>query len=180
MRILGSCYLYYLLANDKKEFLKSPRLYAIASDKEQKKIFENFRDMSLFACKKMDSKMILSLDYRIELERLRLHISTLRSINEFGCPMKLDVQTTLEEEENVVLYHDKLHDHLVSHYIPSIKLFKRDIQKSLTEMNYEELYMFSNELSYEECVKMSKRSICTVVDEFKVFMKLYGFTVKGV
>lgn len=177
---MSSYYLYYLLANDKKEFLETPRLYAIASDKEQKKLFESFRDMSLFACKKMDSKMILSLDYRIELERLRLHISTLRSINEFGCPMKLDVQTTLEEEEKVVLYHDNLYSQLVSHYIPSIKLFTRDIRKSLMEMNYEEIYMFSNELSYKECVDMSKKSICTVVDEFKVFMKLYGFTVKGV
>ena len=169
---------YYLIREQSGEPKEFPQLYAIALSKEDKSLFEEYRDMRFFHCVKSNEELHEKVDL-LNFNRLRLKISTLRSINDFGLPVRVDLQTTCSEEENVVLYHDKLYDRIINMRLPNPRIFTKKYAKELQEIGYTESYLFSKELDYQTSIEFSKESTKIDVDEFKVFMKLYGYTMKG-
>lgn len=169
---------YYLIRDHCGELREFPQLYAIALTKDDKSLFEKYRDMRYFHAITSNEKLIEKEDL-LNFNRLRLKISAFRSINEFGLPMKITMQTTCSEEENVVLYHDKLNDKLINMNLPNPHIFLKKYAKDLKEIGYTESYLFSKELDYQTSIDLSKESTRIDVDEFKVFMKLYGYTMKG-
>ena len=170
---------YYQIRNSDGELLTYKKLYAIALKKADKELFEKYRRMELFLCEKVTGENIMK-DDSFNLNLFRLKLSSFHSVNEYGLHTRIDIQTTCLEEENVVFYHDKLEEKMLNMLLPNPEIFLPKYRDYLSILGYDYTYSFANELDYMKNVQQSKLSTKETVDEFKVFMKLYGYTLKGV
>lgn len=187
-----SLYAFYLIKDD-KGYPIPERLYAIALDKYSKKLFEELRNMKIFHTKKFkDKKEFFQCNGKHMQDifsRYVLSLVSLQTINDFGKMMKIDILATWDEEEKTVLYHDRITDKILSSSLPPIDIFKKKYRKDLEILGYEEFFQMSiinnvfinryGESAVDDEVKRLNESYRFDVDEFKVFMKLYGYTMKG-
>ena len=171
-------WMYYQIRNSDGDLLAYKKLYAMALTKEDKGLFEKYRNMNLFICEKTKRDRPDKNDV-LNFNRYRLKLSTFQSINEFGLPTRVDIQTTCDEEEKTVLYYDKLEERLLQINLPNPKIFSKRYLKYLQTLGYQETHNFAYEIGYMRNIEYSKDVTKVTVDEFKVFMKLFGYTMKG-
>ena len=169
---------YFQIRNPDGDLLTCKKLYAIALTKADKELFERYRKMDMFICEKVTTEKP-EKDESVNFGLFRLKLTSFHSVNEFGLHTKINIQTTCIEEENTVFYYDRLEEKLLNMKLPSPNIFNKKYRKYLNILGYDTTYSCANELDYLSNVKQSKLSLKTNVDEFKVFMKLYGYTMKG-
>lgn len=152
--------------------------YAIATTKYERDLFEKMRSPEYFVRKRMKISDLNDNGKR-KIRNLQLHLVPLRTVNEFGVPTNLDVLMTWAEEEFVMLHYERLTTQLMGKVMPATKAFLPKSKKALTTVGYGNI-PFRNlvQLSYPELIDFSKKSTKIDVDEFEVFMRLYGWMLK--
>lgn len=166
------------------------RPYAIAKNKSTKKMFEQLRNMKKFRCKKYDdvNEIIDRFNpyYKSIYSKMILHLSTLVTVNEFNIRSHVDILLTWEEEERVVTFYDKWYDKFVSETIlPNPKYFNKEYKKALKEIGYTGIYKFNNDNIFPFVNESTSLGISIspnskiVIDEFRLFIKLYGDLMRG-
>lgn len=152
--------------------------YAIATTKYERDLFEKMRSPEYFVRKRMKISD-LNDDGKRKIRNLQLHLVPLRTVNEFGIPTHLDVLMTWAEEEFVMLHYERITTQLMGRVMPATKAFLPKSKKALTTIGYGNI-PFRNlvQLSYPELIDFSKEFTKVDVDEFEVFMRLYGWMLK--
>lgn len=183
----------FFIKRDKDGNSINERLYAIARDKASKELFEELRNMKYFNVMKFKDKKEFFRQCNKQVDsfnKYMLSLVTFNTKNEFGNIYPIQILATWEEEEKVVLYHDRKTEKMVTNPLPSANIFNKKFKKYLKVLGYDELSRIANINvafidRYDESayinpeVNFLNEAYRFDVDEFKVFMKLYGYTMKG-
>lgn len=176
---MKNVYMYYLVKNQLGESIP-PKLYAMTDKKELKTAFESTRKMSLFYCKKVNKdKMDVSMnevishyENNVKLEKIRLRCKGRFAMN------TVELVGTWGEEQDAVLYFEKYTEKLLSKPLAPSRIFTKEMKKILKGTLYDDFYKYSRSIGFDECIEDSMKITKYDINEFAVFMKLYGWTMK--
>lgn len=160
-----------------------PVVYAFAFNKEDRDLFKEFRNMDMFKCEKHEDIKNIRSEFPVNFSYAEYTLTLVRfsTINEFGIKTYVDLQATFIEEEKVMLYYGNLYNNIINTKIPPYSIFTKKIISDLKKLNYDDAYKFSicSKLNRDEDYGIhNDRNI--IVDEFSIFMKLFGDTIKNI
>lgn len=176
---MSKVYVFYLRKNASNK--PCNQLYAIAQNKSERDYFKRIRDMNRFDCVKYeDLSDVIKTHSNIKdtYSKYILNIVAFKTSSNICSKgyTHIDIQTTWDEEEKTILWYDQLYDYLNQFSLPILKIFDKDTQKNLKKINYHKFIKWSSRdrvpIAYVDRTKYIE-----VVDEFKIFMKLYGYTM---
>lgn len=175
---MSKVYVFYLRRNASNKSCN--QIYAIAQNKNERDYFKKIRDMNRFDCVKYkDLPDVISVHHNIKdtYSKYILNITSFKTstnMNDKGFSY-IEIQTTWEEEEKVTLWYDHLCDYLNQIPLPNLKIFNKATSKNLKKIEYHNFIKFLSRDRIPEAYHTSK--YIEKVDEFKIFMKLYGYTM---
>lgn len=166
-------YLFYLVKDESNHPITCPKLYGITDSKEYRDMFMAFRDMTKFKLEVIKKDRIPD-----EFKDSILTIFPMSTEQENGSVDYIDFLVSWREEQETVLYPEKICNKLTEYIFPNIKIFKKEASEALDEGGYQEFYKFSKPVGYLDQVNNTKRYITHMkFDDFKVFHKLFGWTL---
>lgn len=173
------------LVKDKNEN-PCDRMYAVAYDKATRDLFIELRNMKYFKCRRYDSLDDFKRVRPREVERLqqnKLYLGKIRTMGDFG-NTTIEILLTWEEESAIALWYDRSMKKIINKPLVNPALFKKNYFRALKQIGYTETYKFKKKLPIEleyYIPDMSdyNKKLDVVVDEFRVFMKLFGWTMGG-
>lgn len=177
----------------------TPRLYAFTDQKDLAKGFEDQREPSMFIRKKFEMKKKDYFVFKHDYPNSQLTSTQLLS-KDSNDPTKrtlVPIICTWEEEKNTISSQDSIYPEMFAKYMFDPSKFTIEIQRALYILGYFDMYkwLYSSGYIYEmldesiydgvmdikyddtdECIGVVNR--IPEVDDFAVFMMLYGHTMK--
>lgn len=187
---MKNLYVFYLLENIDK--VPCNDIYAIAYTKNERDLFMMLRNMKLFHYKKFKTledfyEVHPEPEGNIALRMKKLYLGKLKTKTSYGM-RPIDILLTWEEESSTVLWYDKVYEEMLKRPAVNPSIFKKSVFKDLKNMQYIQFWkfkekrkpinMFGQDFYIPDKSDYDKK-MTVDVDEFRVFMKLYGWTMKG-
>lgn len=176
---MSKVYVFYLRKNASNK--PCNELYAIAQNKEDRDYFKRIRDMKRFDCVKYSSISDVIKKHNNLKDTYSKYILNCTSfktaaVGITNCYSRVEIQVTWEEEERTILWYDHLCDYLNQIPLPNPKIFNEEIRKNLKRIEYLKFIKWLSRDRIPEAYSKPEKYV-ERVDEFKIFMKLYGYTM---
>lgn len=194
---MKNTYRIYLNNRDRGPDFLTPVLYAFTDNKSYYKKFKEFRNMELFSVikEKMseeDYDMLKHLNHKLELKEIILKTRKPNTINTVS---EIRIVGTRREEFETMIGIETIFETISKHMKFPIECFNEKYRELLSELGYRELFNWSraiypdfdnpynefDSIIYDEKGNAevgSSLSAIFDVDEFEIFLKLFGGTLK--